>query len=710
MTVQESRGPGVQESPDEDMYRWLEDPDSPETRAWVTAQNERSSAFLSAIPQRDEIKQRLTELWNYERYGPPSKHGPWYVFSRNDGLQNQAVIYKTCELDAEPEVLLDPNTWSADGTVALAGMSVSEDGRYLAYAISASGSDWMTWRVRDIATGVDLPDEVPWSKFSDAAWAHDGSGFYYGGYAPPADGNLFTATNHHHRLLLHALSSEQPGFSPAATVGLKPDGSDDRVVFESTDHPDWLFSADVTDDGRYLVITQSQGTHRENRIFIQDLHDPAAVARPWLDHFDASYSVVANDGDLFFVLTDKDAPRSRLVAIRLDAPELDQWTDIIPQDSGTDVLASVARVGDRWITIWRTDAHERVRIHALDGSRLHDVALPTLGAIVSWSTRRDEDDVFLAFSSFTYPTTILRHRVSTGETSVWRQPRVAFAPDDFETTQVFYPSKDGTRIPAFVVHRRGLVRNGTNRTYLYGYGGFDISLTPAFSPALIAWMERGGVFVQANLRGGGEYGQAWHDAGRLRNKQNVFDDFIAAAEYLIRERYTSTPYLAIAGGSNGGLLVGACMTQRPDLFGAAVPAVGVLDMLRFHLFTIGWAWVSDYGNPDDPADREVLLRYSPLHNIKPGTAYPATLVITADHDDRVAPAHSHKFTATLQAAHAGSAPILTRIDVKAGHGAGKPTTKLIEEKADVWAFLERVLTSSPSPSTPATSARQSASL
>jgi len=686
------QGPG---GPDEDTFRWLEDPDSAETQAWVAAQNERSSAFLSAIPQRDEIKRRLTELWNYDRYGPPSRHGEWYVFSRNDGLQNQAVIFKTRDLNGTPEVLLDPNTWSADGTIALAGMSVSEDGRYLAYAVSESGSDWMTWRVRDVATGIDLPDEVPWSKFSGAAWAHDNSGFYYSGYAPPADGNTLTATNHHHRLYFHELR--------AADCGL-------RTVFDSPDHPDWLFSADVTDDGRYLVVTQSQGTHRENRIFVRDLHDPVAAVRPWLDNCDASYSVIANDADVFYVLTDKDAPRSRLVAIRLDAPEPDQWTEVIPQDPGTDVLASVARVGDRWVAIWRTDAHERVRIHALDGSPLGDVALPTLGAVVSWSTRREDDDVFLAFSSFTYPTTILRHRVATGETSVWRQPRVAFAPDDFETTQVFYPSKDGTRIPAFVVHRRGLIRDGGNRTYLYGYGGFDISLTPAFSPALIAWMERGGVFVQANLRGGGEYGQAWHDAGRLRNKQNVFDDFIAAAEYLIREGYTSTPLLAIGGGSNGGLLVGACMTQRPDLFGAAVPAVGVLDMLRFHLFTIGWAWVSDYGNPDDPDDRDVLLRYSPLHNIRPGTSYPSTLVITADHDDRVAPAHSHKFTATLQAAQAGSAPILTRIDVKAGHGAGKPTTKLIEEKADVWAFLERVLRPASSPATPAESGPRSASL
>jgi len=679
----------------DDSFRWLEDPDSPETQAWVAAQNVRSSAFLAAIPQRADIKARLTELWNYERFGPPSKYGEWFIYSRNDGLQNQAVIFRARNLEAEPEVLLDPNILSLDGTVALSAMRVSEDGRYLAYALSQSGSDWMTWRIREVATGVDLPDEVPWSKFSSAAWAHDNSGFYYSGYTPPVDGNFFTAENRNHRVLFHRLSAEQPGFSPAVTVGLKPDGSEDRVVFATPEHDDWLFAAEVTDDGRYLVITQSQGTNRESRVFLQDLRDPHGPTFPWLDAFDASYTVVANDDDVFYVLTDKDAPRSRLVAIRLDQlsdhPNAKNLSDVIPQAAGTDVLASVARVGDHWIAIWRTDAHERVRVHALTGTPVRDVPLPALGAIVSWSARRSQPDVFLAFSSFTYPTTILRHTVPAGITATWRQPRVAFDPADFETSQVFYPSKDGTRIPAFIVHRRGLTRDGTHRTYLYGYGGFDISLTPAFSPALIAWIERGGVFVQANLRGGGEYGQTWHDAGRLRNKQNVFDDFIAAAEYLIQERYTSTPRLAIGGGSNGGLLVGACMTQRPDLFGAAVPAVGVLDMLRFHLFTIGWAWTSDYGNPDDPADREVLLRYSPLHNIRPGTAYPAALVITADHDDRVAPAHSHKFTATLQAAQGGPAPILTRIDVNAGHGAGKPTTKLIEEKADVWAFLESVL-------------------
>ncbi len=670
-----------------DPYRWLEDPDSSDTIAWVEEQNRRSEGFLSAILAREEIRARLTALWNYERCGPPEKHGDWYIFSKNDGLQPQSVLYKAHTLDGQAEALLDPNLLSMDGTIALTATSVSDDGRWLAYALSASGSDWMTWRIRDVATGVDLPDEVPWSKFSTASWAHDGSGFYYTGYAPPADGNLFTSVNTAHTLYFHrigVLGSRSPGVDS------------DPVVFAAADHPDWLFSSDVTEDGRWLVITQSQGTNRESRIFLQDLSQSVAPAAdvpvvPLLNRFDAAYQVIANDADVFYVLTDHDAPRGRLVAIRGGYVDPAAWTTVIAEAPGTDVLAAVIRVGDAWVAVWRTDAHERIVVHALDGAPVRDVPLPVKGAIVSMTGHRHQPDVFFSFSSFTYPGTVFRHIVSTGSTSVWHEPKVDFDPSAFETTQVFYSSNDGTRIPMFIVHRRGLVLDGSHRTYLYGYGGFDISLTPAFSASIVAWMERGGVFAQANLRGGGEYGKAWHDAGRLKNKQNVFDDFIAAAEHLISTGYTRSECLAIGGGSNGGLLVGSCMTQRPDLFGAAVPAVGVLDMLRFHKFTIGWAWTSDYGNPDDPEDRAVLLKYSPLHNIRPGTHYPATLVITADHDDRVAPAHSHKFTATLQAAQGGAAPILTRIDINAGHGAGKPTAKVIAEKADVWAFLERVL-------------------
>ncbi|MGE3342880.1 MAG: prolyl oligopeptidase family protein, partial [Vicinamibacterales bacterium] len=583
-----------------DPFRWLEDPDSPETRAWVTAQNTRTEAYLSAIPQREAIGRRLTELWNYERVGPPERRGDWYVFARNDGLQNQAVLYRARTLDGPADVLLDPNTWSEDGTAALASTALSEDGRWLAWARSDRGSDWMTWRVRDVATGQDLPDEVRWSKFSGAAWAHDGSGFYYSGYRGPSDGNVYTTANRHHRLCFHRLSVETGGTVHA-----------DEVVYETPDHPDWLFSADVSDDGRWLVITQSEGTHRESRILLKDLHDPHGDVHPWLDRFDAAYTVIANDADVFYVLTDKGAPRNRLVAIRRDGPDEQSWRTVIPEPPGTDVLASVARVGTHWLTIVRTDAHDTMQLRSVDGAWEADVPQPTLGSVTAWASRREDPEVHFAFASFTWPSTVFRYHVETRERTLWRQPVVTFSPEQFETHQIFVTSRDCTRIPACVVHRAGLVRDGRNRVYLYGYGGFDISLTPAFSPAIIAWMERGGVFVQANLRGGGEYGQAWHDAGRLANKQNVFDDFIACAEYLIRERYTSSSRLAIGGGSNGGLLVGACLTQRPDLCGAAVPAVGVLDMLRFHLFTIGWAWKSDYGDPDNPADREVLLRYSP---------------------------------------------------------------------------------------------------
>jgi prolyl oligopeptidase len=662
-----------------DPYRWLEDPDSPATRAWVASQNARTDAFLAALPHREAIRDRLTALWNYERIGPPERRGDWYVYSRNNGLQNQAVVYRARTLDGPAEILIDPNTWSNDGTMALSAMARSDDGHLLAYAMSSSGSDWQTWLVRDVATGEDLPDEVPWSKFSGAAWAPDGSGFYYSGYAPPADGGLYTTANRHHRVWFH----------PLGTTGA------DVRVFDAPHEPEWLFSADVSDDGRWLVITQSQGTNREQRIYLRDLHDPNGHVHPWLDRFDASYSVIGNDDETFYVLTDQDAPRGRLVAIRRDAPEPEQWRTIIAEQPGTDVLASVSAIGDHFLAIWRVDAHDVVRVHGRDGACLQELPLPAHGSIGAWSVSRREPDAFVAFSSFTHPSTIYRFCVTDHTWSVWRRPTVTFDPEAFETTQVFYPSKDGTRIPMFLVHRRGLVLDGSHRTYLYGYGGFDISLTPAFSPAIIAWLERGGVFAQPNLRGGGEYGKAWHDAGRLRHKQNVFDDFVAAAEWLMDHRYTTRERLAIGGGSNGGLLVGACLTQRPDLFGAAVPAVGVLDMLRFHLFTIGWAWTSDYGNPDDPEDRAVLLAYSPLHNIRPGTVYPPTLVITADHDDRVAPAHSHKFTQTLQDAQGGAAPILARIELNAGHGAGKPTAKLIAEKADVWAFLDRVLGATP---------------
>jgi prolyl oligopeptidase len=664
-----------------DPYRWLEDPNSPETAAWVEAENKVTFAYLEKIPKRSAIKERLTKLWNYERYGVPSRHGSWTIFSKNDGLQNQAVIYKATSLTATPEVLLDPNTLSADGTVALSGMSFSEDGKYLAYATSASGSDWMEWKVREVATGKDLADVIKWSKFSGAAWMKDGSGFYYSRYdAPKDEGEAFKAVNKFQKVYFHKVGTAQES---------------DSLVYHRPDKADWGLGADVTEDGRWLLIYQSEGTNRENRLFIRDLADPNGLIQPFLDKFDASYNVVGNDGATFYVVTDKDAPRYRVVSIERGRTEQGKgepgsWKTVIPEASNRDVLSSVGMIADRFVAVWRTDAHEKLKLYAKDGKFESEIPLPSLGSVAGLTGKREDKDAFYAFTSFTYPTTIFRYDFGAKESTVFKQPKVDFDPNAFETKQVFYKSKDGTKVPMFIVHKKGLVLNGSNPTYLYGYGGFDVSLEPAFSTSNIVWMEMGGVYAQPNLRGGGEYGKEWHDAGRLKNKQNVFDDFIAAAEWLIANKYTSTPKLAIGGGSNGGLLVGAVMTQRPDLFGAALPAVGVMDMLRYHKFTIGWAWKSDYGDPEIKEDFETALKYSPLHNLKPA-AYPATLVTTGDHDDRVVPAHSHKFIAALQAAQQGKAPVLTRIETKAGHGAGKPTAKIIEERADQWAFLTQAL-------------------
>lgn len=663
-------------TPIADPYRWLEDDNSAETAAWVAAENTVTFAYLEQIPARARLKTRLTALWDYERYGVPSKEGPFYLFSKNDGLQNQAVLYKSRALDAPPQVLLDPNTLSTDGTVALSGAEASDDGALFAYATSASGSDWMEWRVRDVATATDRPDVLKWAKFTGAAWRKDGSGFYYGRFDTPKAGDELQGANKHHKLYFHTLGTPQEA---------------DTLTYARPDQPDWLFAPDVTDDGRFLLVTQNEGTETENRLFLQDLQDPGGKIEPFLDAFDASYAVIGNDGDRFYVLTDKDAPRSRLVAIDRRSPASSAWKTIIPQDSGRNVLSNVTMVGSRFIVTWRTNAHDVLKVYALDGTFERDIPLPTLGTVNVVNAKRHDAEVFYDFTSFIYPTSVFRYDPARGASAIFRQPKVAFDPGLYETTQVFYASKDGTKVPMFLTAKKGLAKNGQNPTLLYGYGGFNIAVQPSFSPALVAWLEMGGVYAVANLRGGSEYGKEWHDAGRLANKQHVFDDFIAAAEYLIAERYTSAPKLAINGGSNGGLLVGACLTQRPDLFGAAVPQVGVLDMLRFHKFTIGWAWKSDYGSAETKDGFATLIKYSPLHTIKPGTKYPATLITTADHDDRVVPAHSFKFAAALQAAQGGDAPILIRIETKAGHGAGKPTSKLIEEKADVYAFLVQAL-------------------
>src|SRR5437016_6246854 len=661
-----------------DPYRWLEDPDSPESRAWIEAQNRLTAAYLAEIPARDTIRQRLTKLWNYPKYGAPFRKAGRYFFLKNDGLQNQSVLYKQASLEATPETLLDPNILSEDGTVALSTLAVSDNGRLLAYGTAASGSDWEEFRVRDVVTARDLPDHLKWIKFSGASWTKDGAGFFYSRYPEPTDKAL-TDVNRFQRLYYHRLGTDQ---------------AQDVLVYERPDQPDWGMNAEVTDDGRYAVLTVWLGTDRRNRVYYRDLKDPrhpritGEVVR-LLDDFDASYAFVGNDGPVFYFLTDLDAPRKRVIAIDTRHPERGRWRELIPQ--GQDVLEGVQIIHDTFVANYMHDASSRLRLFALDGRTLKDLELPTLGSIGSISGERQDDEMFYAFTSFLYPTTIFRYDFKSGATSVFKAPTIDFDPSRYETKQVFYTSKDGTRVPMFITYKKGLTLDGSNPTYLYGYGGFNISLTPSFSVAMLVWLEMGGVYAVPNLRGGGEYGEEWHQGGMHEKKQNVFDDFIAAAEYLIARRYTSPAKLAIAGGSNGGLLVGAAMTQRPELFGAALPAVGVMDMLRFHKFTIGWAWVTDYGSADSAAQFPYLYKYSPLHNIRAGTRYPATLVTTADHDDRVGPGHSFKLTATLQAAQAGPQPVLIEIETKAGHGAGKPTSKVIEEQADRIAFLVRNL-------------------
>ena len=667
-------------TPVADPYRTLENPDAPETKAWIEAENRVTETYLAQIPARAAIRRRLTVLWDYPRFGTPFRKAGRYFFEKNDGLQNQAVLYQQPALTAPPEVLLDPNGLSADGTIALSALAVSEDGRRLAYGTSASGSDWQEFRVRDVASGRDLDDRLRWIKFSGASWTHDGAGFFYSRYPEPTGtpGGELTAVNRFQKLYYHRLGTDQAA---------------DVLVYERPDQPDWGISGDVTDDGRYLILTIWLGTDRRNRVYYLDLRDPVrptvpGPVVPLLDEFDASYGVIGNDGPMFYVLTDLDAPRKRVVAIDTRRPERARWREIIPQ--GDDVIESVQIIHDTFVANYLHDAHSRIRLLSLDGRLLRELSLPTLGTVGGITGQRRDDEMFYAFTSFLYPTTIFRYDFRAGESAVFKAPTLDFDASRYETEQVFYQSKDGTRIPMFLTHKKGIVLDGSNPTYLYGYGGFNINLTPAFSVGLLAWLEMGGVFAEANLRGGGEYGEEWHQAGMHDKKQNVFDDFIAGAEYLIARKYTSPARLAIGGGSNGGLLVGAVMTQWPDLFGAVLPVVGVMDMLRFHKFTIGWAWVTEYGSADSAQQFPYLYRYSPLHNITPGTAYPATFVTTADHDDRVVPGHSFKFTAALQAAQAGPQPILIQIETKAGHGAGKPTSKVIEEQADRWAFLVEV--------------------
>ena len=660
-----------------DPYRWLEDPYSTQSREWIEAENRVTFGYLDQIPERGKIKERLTHLWNYERYGLPHKEGGRYFFTKNDGLQNQSVLYTVKSLAAEPKVLLDPNKLSADGTVALSGRAVSKNGKLLAYGLATAGSDWQEWYVRDIETGRDLRDHIKWVKFSSASWTKDGKGFFYGRYNAPDEKAKLQEAHYFHKLYYHSIGTLQ---------------SQDRLVYERPDQKEWGFGGKVTNDGRYLIIKVWKGTERKNLIFYKDLEDMGhrfetgtTKVVELIREFEAQFNFIDNDGPVLWFTTDLDAPRSRVIAIDIRKPDRSDWKEIIPQARET--LRSCNIVGNRFVASYLKDAHTQVKIFDVKGKFIREVFLPGMGSAYGFGGKREEVETFYTFTSFTAPGTIYRYDMATGKSSIFRRPKVDFDPNNYETKQVFYRSKDGTRVPMFITHKRGIKLDGGNPTLLYGYGGFNIPITPRFSVTNLVWMEMGGVYAVANIRGGGEYGRAWHEAGKKHNKQNVFDDFIAAAQWLIANRYTATPKLAIRGGSNGGLLVGACMTQRPDLFGACLPAVGVMDMLRFHKYTIGWAWVSDYGSPDNEEEFKTLRAYSPLQNLKAGTAYPATLITTADHDDRVVPAHSFKFAAALQAAHSGTAPVLIRIQTKAGHGAGKPTSMRIAEAGDILSFL-----------------------
>ncbi len=659
-----------------DPYRWLEDDvrESDEVAAWVKAQNEVTFGFLEEIPQRKAIEKRITELWDFEKFGSFFKEGGRYYYLHNTGLQNQYVLYTMASLDDEPRVLIDPNTWSDDGTVALSGMSFSDDGRYMAYGIQDGGSDWRTWRVMEIDGGRVLEAELKWLKFTDTTWTKDGKGFFYSRYDEPKEGAEFQSLNLNQKVFYHRVGTSQ---------------ADDVLVYRRPDNPDWGFQTEVTKDGRYLIITIWKGTDDKYRIVYKDLTEPYAMPVELITDFDNEYSFIGNDGPVLFFKTDLDAPKRRIIAIDTRTPDRAARKEIVAE--ADDVLTGVGLVGNQLIAEYLKDARSQVKLFAMDGRFLCDLELPGIGSAGGFGGKRTDTETFYSFSSFAVPPSIYRYDLITRKSTLLRRADVDFVPEDFVTDQVFYASKDGTRVPMFLTYKKGMKRDGSNPTLLYGYGGFNIPLTPRFSISRLAWMEMGGIYAQANLRGGGEYGEAWHKAGTKLQKQNVFDDFIAAAEWLIDKDYTCREKLAIQGGSNGGLLVGACMAQRPDLFGACLPAVGVMDMLRFHKFTAGRFWVDDYGSADDAKEFKALYAYSPYHNLKDGAAYPPTLITTADTDDRVVPGHSFKFAARLQEAHDGDAPVLIRIETRAGHGSGKPTSMIIKEIADQWAFLVRIL-------------------
>ncbi len=672
-----------------DPYRWLEDDNSEETKAWVKAQNAVTDKYLASLPQLEPIKKLYKELYNFEKFGTPFREGGKYFYTRNDGLQQQAVLYMVKSLNDAPTVALDPNTLSKDGTVATTGTVVSRDGKYLAYGIASAGSDWQEWKVRALGTGKDLPDLIRWVKFSTAEWTPDGLGFFYSRYDAPKDGETLTGSNYFQKLYYHRLGTEQ---------------STDTLVFENKQQKEWGFGATVSDDGRKLLIYVWRGSGRKNGLLWMPLKDGgysaaanSAAPAPITLEFDAEYIPVGSRGSTLWVKTDLDSPKGRIVAIDLAKPARANWKTVVAAREET--LTAASAVGGHLFAQYLKDAAAEVREHSIDGKFLRAVKLPGVGSAGGFGGRFDQQETFFSYTSLTTPGEIYQYDVKAGKATLFKRPSTAFKSDQFETRQAFVTSKDGTRVPIFIAHKKGVKLDGSNPTILYGYGGFNVSETPTYRVTAAAWMQMGGIYVTTCLRGGGEYGAQWHDAGTKLRKQNVFDDFIASAEWLIANKYTSPAKLAISGGSNGGLLVGAVLNQRPELFGAAVPEVGVMDMLRFHKFTIGWAWVSDYGSSDNVDEFKALLAYSPLHNVKRGKPYPPTLVMTADHDDRVVPAHSFKYVAEMQDAAAvttlgrtgATGPVLARIETQAGHGAGTPTSKTIAERSDLLAFVANAL-------------------
>ncbi len=650
-----------------DPYRWLENDTSAETKAWVTAENKVTQNYLEQIPYRADIKKRLTELWNYPKESAPFKVGEYYFFTKNDGLQNQSIWFVKKGLDGKEEVFLDPNTITKDGTAAVSLLGFSHDKKYLAYSVAQAGSDWSNIYVMDIAGKTKLSDELKWTKFSGAAWK--GNGFYYSKFDEPAKGTDLSAANKFQKVYFHKLGDQQ---------------QNDQLVFEDKTNPNLYLGATVTEDERFLVIYASAGTSG-NAVYYQDLKTPDSKIDLLIKGFEHNHSVIDNVGDKLLVNTDLGAENKQVVLVDPKNPDSKNWEKIIPESK-----LALEGIGTGGGFLWATylkDASTSIIQFDLTGKKIGEVKLPAIGTVGGFGGYKEDKEFFYTFSNFTTPGIIYRYNVDKAESVLYKKSELKFDTDDYETKQIFYPSKDGTKVPMFIVHKKGLKLDGNNPVYLYAYGGFQVSLTPGFSLSRMLFLERGGIYVQPSLRGGSEYGEAWHKGGMLAKKQNVFDDFIAAAEYLIKEKYTNPAKIAISGGSNGGLLVGACMTQRPDLFKVALPAVGVLDMLRYHKFTVGWGWAVEYGTSDKKEDFDYLIKYSPLHNIKSGVDYPATLITTADHDDRVVPAHSFKFAATLQEKYKGENPILIRIETNAGHGAGKPTTKLIEEATDVWSFV-----------------------